>query len=195
MRSTIRKVMGIAFGLAVVSQVATAQETGFFSSPVFVFQPGLVTTDFIDAGDAQSNTEFNFRVVTALPVRAIPRTTLVAIVQWTPFNKTGGFTSNAPGFVYGPVFNLFSTSALALDFDVLGAFSPAAEEGDESSYTHKLVLEADLFLKIGSMMMADPNSRFRNLALYAFLAHVTTGIPSEASPWVLLTGLSLPLAP
>lgn len=194
MRSTIRKVIGIAFGLAVVSHGVAAQETGFFSSPVFVFQPGFVTTDFIDS-DAESNTEFNFRVVTALPVRAIPRTTLVAIVQWTPFNKTGGFTSNAPGFVYGPVFNLFSTSALALDFDVLGAFTPAAEEDDESSYTHKLVLEADLFIKIGSMMMSDPNSRFRNLALYAFLAHVATGIPSEASPWVLLTGLSLPLAP
>lgn len=171
------------------------KDEGLFKSPVFVIQPGLVTSNFIDKPDGtKSNTEFNFRFLTAIPT-SIPRTTLVAIVQFTPFNKTAGYTSNAPGIVYGPVFNIFNNSFIAFDADVLGAYGPAAEEGDDADYTHKLVLEADLSFKLGQMMMSDPASRFRNLNVYAFLANVATGIPSEASPWVLLTGVSLPIAP
>ena len=98
--------------------------------------------------------------------------------------------------MYGPVFNIFSVPWVALDFDVLGAYGPAARETDESSYTHKPVLEGELSIKIGEMMMAhDPTNRFRSLALYAFLANVATGLPSGASRWVLLYGVSLPIAP
>lgn len=166
-----------------------------FKSPVFVLQPGAVTTNFLDTpAGAESSTEFNFRVVTAIPT-TIPRTAIVAIVQFTPLAKTAGFTANAPGFVYGPVINIVNTPVLSFDFDVLGAYGPAARETDESSYTHKLVLEGDLFLKIGQMMSTSPQSHWRNLSLYALLANVATGLPDEASPWVLLTGLSLPIAP
>lgn len=166
-----------------------------FKAPVFVLQPGLVTTNFVDKpAGTSSSTDFNFRVVTAIPT-TIPRTTLVGIVQFTPFAKTGNFTTNAPGFVYGPVFSVINTEYVSFDFDVLGAYGPAARESDRSSYTHKLVFEGDLFLKVGQMMMAsDPASHFRNLAVYGMLANVATGLPNGASRWVLLTGLSLPIA-
>ena len=180
-----------------VAGPAGAQDTHayIFKAPVFVLQPGAVTTNFLDVpAGAKSSTEFNARVVTAIPT-TIPRTTVVAIVQFTPFNKTNGYTSNAPGFVFGPVFNVFNESAFALDFDVLDAYSGAAKATDNSDYTHKLVLEGDLFFKLGSMMTTDKKSHFSNLALYAFLANVTTGLPSGASKWVLLSGVSLPIAP
>ncbi|MFN2400305.1 MAG: hypothetical protein ABR543_16960 [Gemmatimonadaceae bacterium] len=202
--------------LAVVSFSGSAMAQGstwIFKSPVFVFQPGFVVTNFIDKAEVDgqevnngdTETDFLFRVVTAIPT-TIPRTTLVGIVQWTPFNKAEGsdFNNNAPSFVYGPVFNLFSTDMLALDFDILGAYGGAGRSSDNSAYTHKLVLEADLFIKLGNMMMKDdPDSRFKNLSLYAFLAYVATGLEdgnvdgSEIKPsrFVLLTGLSLPIAP
>jgi hypothetical protein len=185
-----------AMSLALLASSGSALAQGLFKAPAFVFQPGLVTSNFLDAPEgASSNTEFNFRVVTAIPT-TLPRTTLVAIVQWTPFAETDNFKTNAPGFVYGPVFSVVNTNYFGLDLDVLGAYGPAAEEDDESQYTHKLVLEADAFFKIGKMMMASsPASRWTSLSIYAFLANVATGIPSEASNWVLLTGLSLPIAP
>lgn len=194
---------GLLMG-ALVAPLPTEAQAGscaFLCAPVFVFQPGVVVTDFLDptelpgGGDAASNTEFNFRVVTAIPT-AIPRTTLVGIVQWTPFaERDDGTTANAPAFVYGPVVNLVTTRPFTLDIDLLGSFGPAAEADDDSDYTHKLVLELDAFFNIGRLMVPDPNNRFRNLSIYAFLAHVATGIPDNASPWVLLTGLSLPIAP
>lgn len=180
----------------VTADLAMAQS--MFKAPVFVAQPGLVTSNFLDAPTgSSSNTEFNFRVVTAIPT-TITRTTLVAIVQWSPFAKdeATGFKTNAPGFVYGPVFSVFNTKYFGLDFDVLGAYGPAAEDTDNSQYTHKLVLEADAFFKVGKMMMSSsPTSRWTSVSVYAFLANVATGIPSEASNWVLLSGLSFPIAP
>lgn len=182
--------------LALVVTSGSALAQSIFKAPVFVFQPGLVTSNIIDAPDGtDSNTEFNFRVVTAIPT-TLPRTTLVAIVQWTPFAEVGNFKTNAPGFVYGPVFSVFNTNYFGLDFDVLGAYGPAGEESDNSQYTHKLVLEADAYFKIGKMMMGSkPTSRWTSVSLYALLAKVATGIPSDASSWVLLTGLSVPIAP
>ncbi|MGI9077224.1 MAG: hypothetical protein ACR2G6_07840 [Gemmatimonadaceae bacterium] len=205
-----KAVATVALAIIAFSGMAAAQDAPqqnwIFKAPVFVFQPGLVTSNFIDTPEgAESETDFLFRVVTAIPT-TIPRTTLVAILQFTPFNKVdagGGneFTANAPAFVYGPVFNIFSTPLIGFDFDVLGAYTPAARSEDESSYTHKLVLEGDLFIKIGGMMMNDQASRWRNLNIYTFLAYVATGLPNpegsdnDPSRWVLLTGLSLPLAP
>jgi hypothetical protein len=166
-----------------------------FKQPVFVFQPGLVTTNFVDqpAGTKES-TKFNFRVVTAIPT-TIPRTTVVGIIQWTPWNKTAGFNSNAPSFAFGGVFSLFNLKLVSLDFDVLDSYSPAARLTDESSYTHKLVLEGDLSLKVGEWITHNQKNRFHSLALYGFLANIATGLPSGSSRWVLLYGLSLPIAP
>ena len=200
MPTVSRVFLALAAATLLTPAAATAQQTcTFLCAPVFVLQPGLIVTNFLDAPEnVDSETDFNFRFVTAIPT-AVPRTTLVAIVQWTPFNNEdigGGedFNFNAPGIVYGPVFNVFNTPLLGFDFDVLGAYGPAGEADDESFYTHKLVLEGDLFLKIGQMMAME-NDRWKSLSLYAFLAYVATGIPNDADPWVLLTGLSLPIAP
>jgi hypothetical protein len=184
-----------SIGQLTAAQADTARHAWPFRAPTFVFQPGLITSNFVDRPDGTSaSTKFNFRVVTAIPT-TIPRTTAVAIVQFTPWNTTAGFNSNGPSFVYGPVFSLFNAPLVSLDFDVLGSYGPAARATDESAYTHKLVLEADLSLKVGDWVTHDQRSRWHSLALYVFPAYVATGLPSGSSHWVLLYGVSLPIAP
>jgi hypothetical protein len=185
----------VALGHSGAAQTDTARHAWPFRAPTFVFQPGLLTSNFVDQPDGTSaSTKFNFRVVTAIPT-TLPRTTVVAIVQWTPWNTTAGVNSNAPSFVYGPVFSLVNAPLVSLDFDVLGNFGPAARSTDESAYTHKLVLEADLALKAGDWVTHDQTSRWHSLALYLYPAYVATGLPSGSSRWVLLYGVSLPIAP
>jgi hypothetical protein len=170
------------------TSLATAQE-GFFHSPVFVAQPGIIRS--FSSG---ASTEFNARFVTAIPL-AIDRTTLVGIIQWTPFadNAAGG-KANAPAFVYGPVVNLLNEKYWSLDADGLFSYSPAAT--GKSDYTHKFLFEGDLSLKLGKMMNAK--GQWNSLSAYAMFAYVVSGLPSGVESrdrMVLLSGLSLPLAP
>jgi hypothetical protein len=170
------------------TSLATAQE-GFFHSPVFVAQPGIIRS-FSEG----ASTEFNARFVTAIPL-AIDRTTLVGIIQWTPFadNSAGG-RANAPAFVYGPVVNLVNEKYWGFDVDGLFAYGPAAT--GNSDYTHKFLVEGDFSLKLGNMMKAK--GQWNSLSAYAMLAYVVTGLPDGVESrdrMVLLSGLSLPLAP
>jgi hypothetical protein len=170
------------------TSLATAQE-GFFHSPVFVAQPGIIRS--FSSG---ASTEFNARFVTAIPL-AIDRTTLVGIIQWTPFADNGaGGKANAPAFVYGPVVNLLNEKYWSFDADGLFSYGPAAT--GKSDYTHKFLLEGDFSLKLGKMMNAKSN--WNSLSAYAMLAYVVSGLPSGVESrdrMVLLSGLSLPLAP
>ena len=171
------------------TSLATAQDEGFFHNPVFVAQPGV-----IHSFSRGASTEFNARFVTAIPL-AIDRTTLVGIIQWTPFadNAAGG-RANAPAFVYGPVVNVLNQKYWSFDVDGLFSYSPAAT--GNSDYTHKFLVEGDFFLKLGSMMNAKSN--WNSVSAYAMLAYVVSGLPNGVESrdrMVLLSGLSLPLAP
>jgi len=172
MLATVMITAGLMLG---GTSLAAAQEEGFFHSPVFVAQPGIVHS-FSEGAP----TEFNARFVTAIPL-GIERTTLVGIIQWTPFadNGTGG-KANSPAFVYGPVVNVLNQKYWSFDVD----------------YTHKFLVEGDFYLKLGSMMNAKSN--WNGLSAYAMLAYVVSGLPSGVESrdrMVLLSGLSLPLAP
>jgi len=174
----------------VMAQDPGSDETGFFRAPVFVLQPGLVRP-FAEG----ATTEFNARVVTAIPL-SIPRTTLVAIVQFTPFadNASGG-KANSPSFVYGPVVNLINQRLWSFDLDGLFAYGPAATGNND--YTHKFLVEGDFSFKLGKALSSG-DSQWNNLSVYAFLAYVVTGLPDGVESrdrMVLLSGLSLPLAP
>jgi hypothetical protein len=189
----MKRILGsvvLAAGLMVgATSMATAQDEGFFHSPVFVLQPGI-----IHSFSEGAPTEFNARFVTAIPL-SIDRTTLVGIIQWTPFadNAAGG-KANAPAFVYGPVVNLLNEKYWSLDADGLFSYSPAAT--GKSDYTHKFLFEGDLSLKLGKMMNAK--GQWNSLNAYAMLAYVVSGLPSGVESrdrMVLLSGLSLPIAP
>jgi len=170
------------------ASLATAQQ-GFFHTPAFVAQPGIV-----HSFSRGASTEFNARFVTAIPL-SIDRTTLVGIIQWTPFADNGaGGKANSPAFVYGPVVNLLNEKYWSFDADGLFSYGPAAT--GKSDYTHKFLLEGDFSLKLGKMMNAKSN--WNSLSAYAMLAYVVSGLPSGVESrdrMVLLSGLSLPLAP
>ncbi len=182
-------IVAVAAGLMLGgASLATAQD-GFLHSPVFVAQPGVIRPFSTGA-----STEFNARFVTAIPL-AIDRTTLVGIIQWTPFadNAAGG-KANSPAFVYGPVVNLLNQKYWSFDADGLFSYGPAAT--GRNDYTHKFLVEGDFFLKLGSITNAK--GQWNNLSAYAMLAYVVSGLPSGVESrdrMVLLSGLSLPLAP
>jgi hypothetical protein len=187
----MKKIFGIVMALAIgVTAVAGAQQMGLFRNPVFVAQPGIVKP-FAEG----ASSEFNARFVTAIPT-SIARTTLVAIVQWTPFADNGvGGKANAPAFVYGPVFNVADQRAFSFDVDALFAYAPGCVDST-SDYCHKFLVEGDLFIKLGNMMTMS--GHWRSLALYALLAYQITEVPDGAESkdrMALLAGLSLPLAP
>ena len=189
MRRILGRVMLAAALMVGAASMAAAQNEGFFHSPVFVLQPGIVHS-FSEGAP----TEFNARFVTAIPL-AIDRTTLVGIIQWTPFadNAAGG-NANAPSFVYGPVVNVFNQKYWSFDVDGLFSYSPAATGNDD--YTHKFLFEGDFSLKLGKMVNAKSN--WNDLSAYAMLAYVVSGLPDgveNRDRMVLLSGLSLPLAP
>jgi hypothetical protein len=189
----MKRTLGTAVAAAALmlggTSAATAQEEGFFHSPVFVAQPGIIRS-FSEG----ASTEFNARFVTAIPL-AIDRTTLVGIIQWTPFADNGaGGKANSPAFVYGPVVNVLDQKYWSFDVDGLFSYSPAAT--GKSDYTHKFLVEGDFFLKLGSMINAKSN--WNGLSAYAMLAYVISGLPDgveNRDRMVLLSGLSLPLAP
>lgn len=196
----MRRVLGMVLALALgISAVAGAQGMGLFRAPTFVLQPGVIGALNGDKLD------INARFVTAIPT-SIERVTLVGIVQWTPFQDEDddGNYENTLGFVYGPVVNVVSTREISFDLDALFAYGPTASVPATSFYTHKFLLEGDLFFKFGSMM--GMKSQWNSLSLYAMFAYVLTGIDDGAGTGpggevqsedrsVLLLGLSLPLAP
>lgn len=198
----MKRVAAVLLALALAgASLANAQEKmGFFGSPSFVAQPGLIKS--FSPGDGF---DFNSRWVTVLPT-SIPRTVIVGIVQWTPFadENDDGAKENNVAFVYGPVVNIIGTPQIGLDFDALFAYGPTGSVPPRSAYTHKFLVEADFFLKLGGMM--NMTGQGRNLSLYGMLAYVLTGLDDGVGSGalgavqtkdrlVLLTGLSLPLAP
>jgi hypothetical protein len=191
-------------------------------SPVFVNQSSAIITNFIDAPDgADTDVEFLARVTTAFGTQFNPLF-IVGLIQWTPFataedalgNELPG-KRNAPVFVYGPGFHTLGGSGafvdigeaanyVALDLLPLIVYSGSAEE--PSDYTHKLALEADFFLHIGKVL--DPNNKapfFNAFSIHAILDYLTDalgtfvpeGTPSNLEPsrWVLIVGLTTPIAP
>ena len=190
----------LMLGVTSLAAAQSNEDEGFFHDPVFVAQPGMIKS--FSPGDGP---DFNARFVTAFPT-SIKRLTIVGIIQWTPFQDENGDDAreNSPGFVYGPVVNLFNERAFSFDVDGLFAYTPTGSVPARSSYTHKFLVEGDLFLKLGNLMNAT--GQWSSLNAYAMFAYVLTGLDDGVGSgpagevrsrdrMVLLTGLSLPLAP
>jgi hypothetical protein len=189
-------------------------------APVFVHQHSVILTDMFGAGeDVESETNFLMRFTTAFGTEFNPLF-FAFLVQWTPFNKIdlgGGeeFTANTPVLVYGPGFHVLGGSGsfvdmgggadiFALDLLPLGVYTPSSEEA--AAYTHKLVLEADAFLHIGKLLDPQGNAPFLNaISIHGILDYITEafgtfipdGVPENVEPsrWVVILGLTIPLAP
>jgi len=189
MSRTLMLVAGLA---AACAGTAQAQSTcTFLCAPALVAQPGIVVNNAIDPPEfLHSKTDFNLRFTTIIPT-ALSRLSLVALFQWTPSEA-----ANAPGIAYGGAITLLRPQDtggwLDLSFDPLGVFSPAPLF-NEKAYNHKLDLEGALGLHPFKGLPAD--NYLHGVAVYGLVDYLATGIPSGADHWVLLSGLTLPLAP
>jgi hypothetical protein len=181
-----------AFAL-VAGSVAAQTPAGceFLCSPSLVAQPGLIVLNAIDPpAGVDSRTDFNLRFTTVVPT-ALPRLALVALFQWQPSER-----SNDPAIVYGGSIKLVRPSEtggwLGVSFDPLGVLSPGSF-GDEKAYTHKLDLEGALDFHVFQQL--PPDNYLRNLSLYGLVDYLAAGVPDGSDRWVLLTGVTIPLAP
>ena len=172
----------------------------WLKSPVLVLQPGFIVADAIDApDDADSRTDLLLRLVTAVPT-AIPRTMLVAAVQWSPMadENAAGVALNQPELHYGPVFHIWEGNRVGVDLGVLGAYGPSAtaEDIEERAYSHKLRLEGNVLVRLGRILFPESASRWSQTALYAMLANTASGVDADImSRWTVQAGVSLPIAP
>ncbi len=204
--------------LAVAAPAHAQNDCNIICSPVFVMQHGVIFTDFIDApSGVESNTEFLVRFTTAFGTQFDPLF-FAFLIQWTAFNNLDSPLSgknNAPVLVYGPGFHTLGGSGAFIDLGsaadyfaldllpllVYGGRGPG--DDTDSPYTHKLVLEADAFINIGKVIDPNNNAPYLNaINIYGILDYITDGLGTfagdldpEPSRWVLLLGLTMPLAP
>jgi len=192
-----RTLMMVAALTAACAGAAQAQKPcSFLCAPVFVAQPGLVITNAIGApAGATSSTNLNLRFTTVVPTQ-LSRLALVALFQLTP-----GVTANDPGIAYGGVITLLRPQDtggwLDVAFDPLGVYSPApppSEAGEgHRHYNNKLDLEGNVGLHLFQSLR--PSSYLHGVTVYGLLDYLATGVASGSDRWVILTGLTLPLAP
>lgn len=232
--------MFVAIALAAVGVLsprsADAQQNCklLFCSPTLLFQPATITTNAVDPPEVrlangtttelERSTEFLMRFTLMVPT-SIPRTSLSAHLQWTPFADaprqpfTGqsaedlgeeAIDANLPLFVYGPVFKLVTEQQTNGWFSgqimVRALFSPGMRPEDERAYTHKFL--PGLGVNVGIFNWLPEGSLLRNVPLFARANYVATGLPEagdpvpgggtlldDADPWILIFGMGFPLAP
>ncbi len=192
---TNRAVTLLAVALALGAGGAAAQapaDCTFLCSPSLVAQPGLIVTNAINPPvGVSSKADFNLRFTTVVPT-ALPRLALVALFQWQPSER-----GNNPAIVYGGSINVVKPSQtggwLGVSFDPLGVFSPRGSFADEKAYTHKLDLEGAL--DFHAFQQLRPDNYLHNVSIYGLVDYLAAGVPDGSDRWVLLTGLTLPLAP
>lgn len=169
--------------------------------------------------EVESSVDFLVRFTTAFGTEWDPLFFAV-LWQWTPFAQAEGtdFELNAPAIVFGPGLHIVGPAGFAKnDYVALDLLALGVHGGDptgNAAYSTKFVPEADLFINIGRIL--DPQAKapwFHSWNAYLILDYVATGLdvsptdPAgiglteaqleeiEASPWVLIFGLTIPLAP
>ncbi len=180
-----------ALTAASAAAVQAQSPCAFLCAPAFVAQPGLIVTNAISPPDgASSKTDFNVRFTTVVPTFA-PRVSLVALFQWQPSEAL-----NFPAIVYGGAIALVRPQDtggwLDVGFDPLAVYSPAPF-ANKKVYNTKLDLEGALGVHAFKGLPAD--NYFHSASVYGLVDYIATGLGSGADHWVLLTGLTLPIAP
>lgn len=217
--------VGTLLLLALSASTLHAQECKtLLCAPSFSAQPGIVIFNAFNAptinaaGDrAASSTEFLVRLATVAPSR-IPRTSLVAVVWWTPFftqtvtNAAGNrveLNNNAPNFLVGPSFLLLRQGPVVAQLAVVDGYrrwERVTANGDIDSYRHNLVLAPSVNLRLGSMLPATAPALARSVAAYGIWQQQVTNMPynigrdgrpdgSRAYPPGLFFGITVPIAP
>lgn len=192
------------FGVAAVLLAGTAgtAPAQMLRSPVFVFQPGVVTVNAISAPTGvTSSSGFNLRFVTVIPTSS-NYLSLVFGTTWTPNGVGANTGDNTLKAFYGGIIPIAQVGSLtsgwfSLSIDPLGLIHPVSY--GTHAYSHDFVLEGALSLNVGSKMFPNMGA-WSNLGVYFLVDQQLTHVKDAAGNsdyWnpALLYGLSLPLAP
>jgi len=182
-----------AFAPAAASAQDTEPST-FFKAPVFVLQPGGVTTNAISAPEGlDTQTSFNARFATVLP-SASPWFLGVFGAQVA----TGGH-AGTPNIFYGGIIPIAALSSatggmLNLSIDPLGVTTFGGTNGTF------FFMEAAFTFQVGRMMFANMSPMWSGLGIYFLIDQQVSGpLPRDEEgnkdrfrP-ILLYGLNIPL--
>jgi len=184
----------------VVASAQAAENTSFFKAPVFVLQPGGVTSGAISAPEGvESSTAFNARFATVLPTS----------VSWFQgvFGAqvaTGG-NAGTPNIFYGGIFPIVPISTatggmLGVSLDPLGVTTfggnGSASGGRGTTFFFG---ELAVSLAVGKMMFSGMGPMWSGLGAYFLVDQQLSDLPRDANGdrdrWgpVLLYGLNIPL--
>lgn len=187
---------------------ARARETGTVASgaPEFLFQPGMLTADFVSAPVGLPTTSgFNLRFATLIPTSS-RWWTLIVGASVTPYG-TSGITprsNNAPLLFVGNVFPGIAARTtggwLDLQFPIyltyaLGGGGPH----NRALYGRDVVGEAALQVRVGEKVLRDLGPAFSRIRLYMMVNQLltpnrdpVTGETDRFNP-VALYGVTIPI--
>ncbi|MEP7344775.1 MAG: hypothetical protein ABI877_05895 [Gemmatimonadaceae bacterium] len=185
------------------SLTATLRAQDVERTPVFLFQPGLLTTDFISTTASTSSTGFNVRFSTLLPTRSGWLTPVLG-VNVTPYGTTGFATAetNAPSVFIGNVFPLVSERQLGgwlrIDAPLLWYWThDGGGRHNQRLFGHDIYAELAFTSSLGSKLLGDLGPNWKRLEGYLLLDQNLTPNPDRVSTRtdrfnpIALFGLSL----
>ena len=185
-RRFLQGMSGLLLHLSCLTSSLHAQKTDW--TPVFLLQPGMMTTDFISERDGTSSaTGLNVRFATLLPTR-YRWVTPIAGVNVTPYGTTGYSTirTNAPSVFAGHVFPLVSSAQVGgwLRVDVPLLWYYAYDGGgrrNQRVYGRDLYVELAFSSPLGEKLLEGLGPNWERLDAYLWLDQNLTPNPDGIS--------------
>lgn len=173
-------------------------------TPVFMFEPGIVTVNAISAPlPTGSSTGLNLRFLANFSTR-IPWLTVEVGTSFAPLGLSNGQREfNEPTFFYGPIIMLLprdrTKNWLELSLPILGAYHLDDSGESDRLYVTDLILQGTVVVPIGEHLLADMGSFWSRLTLYGIVEqnltpsrNFTTQRVDRFNP-TFLYGVSIPL--
>ena len=175
--------MALAIGCLTIP--ARAQKPA--RTPVFLLQPGLLTTDFISSTASVSSTGFNARFSTQLPT-SLRWLTPTFGVNVTPYGTTGYTTSqtNAPSVFVGNIFPLVSDSTLGgwlrVDVPILWYYTyDGGGPFNSRLFGRDLYAELALTSSLGKKLLGSLGPNWKRLEAYLLIDQNLTPNPDRVT--------------
>ena len=164
--------VGALVGLTLGPAIATAQSSG----PIFLLQPGLLSTDFVSSdADLSSTTGFNLRFETRFRTGAGWLNPLIgASVMPYGTSGLGGRNLNAPVIFLGNAFPLLRSArtngwlTMQLPLLVYHTYG-GGSENTSRLYGRDLYAQLATYLHVGRKTLHEFGPNWARLDLYAFL--------------------------
>jgi hypothetical protein len=181
--------------VAAMSAAAVAQETHteILKSPVFLLQPGVITSGAVSCSGCSTRTEANLRFATVIPT-ATPYFSLVGGAQWGVRSQDHGAIIFYGAIIPITIIGNMTDNWLSISVDPLGVTTGSGKAGTN------FYLEGAVVFNVGKMMtsMGGP---WAGTGVYFLVDQQMTQLPKDAAGNTdrfnpgLLYGVSIPIAP